>query len=158
MDQHSRQSPGILPMKTHFKIRRSLLDHIRTDLERPHVFAGERVGWITTGVTRVGRGSLILLAIDYHPVADGDYLNDRSVGAMIGSNAIRTALERDIGRAPRSFTSTCTSMSVAPGSAASITGKMPSSSRIFSRWVLTYRMAQSCSVGTVTSGNIWLSR
>lgn len=81
-------------MNIHFKIRRDLLDAIRADLQRPHPFAYERVGWITAGVSRIGAGSLMVLAQAYHPVADGDYVEDRSVGAMMGSAAIRTALER----------------------------------------------------------------
>src|SRR5690606_34848909 len=30
----------------------------------------------------------------YHPVEDADYVDDRSVGAMMGSDAIRKALQR----------------------------------------------------------------
>ena len=81
-------------MNIHFKIRRDLFDALHADLQRPHPFAYERVGWITAGVSRVGTGSLMVLAQAYHPVADCDYVEDRSVGAMMGSAAIRTALER----------------------------------------------------------------
>jgi len=81
-------------MSIHFKIRSTLLDMIRSDLARPHPFAYERVGWVSAGVSRLGTGSLMLLAQDYHPVADDHYAHDRSVGAMMNSAAIRAALER----------------------------------------------------------------
>src|SRR3546814_878217 len=63
-------------------------------LRRRHAFAYERVGWISAGVSRIGDGSLFLLAQDYHPVEDADYIDDPSVGAMMGSKAIRKALQR----------------------------------------------------------------
>lgn len=81
-------------MNVHFKIRADLLAHIRRDLARPHAFAYERVGFISAGISRIGSGSLMLLARAYHPVDDGDYLQDSSVGAMMGSDAIRKALQR----------------------------------------------------------------
>src|SRR3546814_14362543 len=42
----------------------------------------------------MGDGSLLLLAQDYHPVEDADYIDCPSVGAMMGSKAIRKALQR----------------------------------------------------------------
>jgi hypothetical protein len=81
-------------VNVHFKIRGPLLDAIRGDLRRRHAFAYERVGWISAGVSRIGDGSLFLLAQDYHPVEDADYIDDPSVGAMMGSKAIRKALQR----------------------------------------------------------------
>jgi proteasome lid subunit RPN8/RPN11 len=79
-------------MNTRLKIQSDLLDQIREDLERPHAFAAERVGFITAGVTWVGEG-LMLLARSYHPVADEDYVEDPSAGATIGGDAMRKALE-----------------------------------------------------------------
>lgn len=80
-------------MNIHFKIRCDLLDSIHADLARPHAFAHERVGFISAGLTRIGGGSLIVLAQSYAPVADEDYLQDPTVGAMMGSEAIRKALQ-----------------------------------------------------------------
>ncbi|KGB53564.1 hypothetical protein FG95_03261 [Sphingopyxis sp. LC363] len=94
MDFHPCKSSGGLPVNVHFKIRAPLLDAIRGDLRRRHAFAYERVGWISAGVSRIGDGSLFLLAQDYHPVEDADYIDDPSVGAMMGSKAIRKALQR----------------------------------------------------------------
>jgi len=79
-------------MSIQFKITYHLLKTIREDLERRHPFAFERVGFITAGVSAAD-GNLWVLARDYRPVNDGDYLRDKSVGAMIGPEAIRKALQ-----------------------------------------------------------------
>lgn len=79
-------------MKCRIKITDTLLSNIHVDLHRRHPFAHERVGFITAGVARVSEG-LMLFCRTYHPVADGDYEYSRSVGAQIGSNAMRNAIE-----------------------------------------------------------------
>lgn len=80
-------------MKARIKIPNTMLDEIRHDLHRPHAFAFERVGFITAGVTQAGPGQLLLLARAYRPVADEDYVPDRSVGVKIGSDAMRKAAQ-----------------------------------------------------------------
>src|SRR3546814_17546274 len=92
MDFHPCKSSGGLPVNVHFKIRAPLLDAIRGDLRRRHAFAYERVGWISAGVSRIGDGSLFLLAQDYHPVEVADYIDDPRVGAMLGSQEIRKGM------------------------------------------------------------------
>jgi hypothetical protein len=67
-------------------------NQMRTDLLRPHEFAAERVGFISVKAT-LAYESLVLLIQDYQPVADRDYVYDPSVGAMIGSEGLRHALE-----------------------------------------------------------------
>jgi hypothetical protein len=79
-------------MKVRFKITRELLASIRADLARQHVFAFERVGFISAGVATSASG-IVILAREYRPVADDDYLPDPSVGAMMGPEAIRKAME-----------------------------------------------------------------
>ena len=79
-------------MKVCFKITTALLTTIRADLRRPHPFAHERVGFISAGLSAVGDG-LLVLAREYRPVADDEYLNDPTVGAMMGPDAIRNALQ-----------------------------------------------------------------
>lgn len=79
-------------MIVRFKATRGLLQGIREDLERPHAFAYERVGFVAAGVS-LGAGELLVLARNYRPVADEDYLHDPSVGAMMGPEAIRKALQ-----------------------------------------------------------------
>ena len=80
-------------MTVTFKLTRRLWKAILADLRRPHAFARERVGWLRCRVGDAPDGGLILLAHDYHPVADGDYVRDESVGAMMGSTAIRKAMQ-----------------------------------------------------------------
>jgi hypothetical protein len=75
-----------------FKATESLLSAIRSDLRRPHAHAYERVGFIAVRAA-AGAEDLVLYGTDYHPVADEDYLIDDSVGARIGSDAIRKSLE-----------------------------------------------------------------
>lgn len=79
-------------MRVRFKITTSLLSAVRADLGRPHDFADERVGFILAGGARCASG-LLVLAREYRPVADGDYLPDESVGAMMGPEAIRKAMD-----------------------------------------------------------------
>jgi molybdopterin-synthase adenylyltransferase len=75
-----------------FKITTQLLAAIRTDLARPHAFAMERVGFISTGMAASPDG-LVLLAQEYRPVADEDYVPDHTVPVMMGPVAIRKAMQ-----------------------------------------------------------------
>lgn len=79
-------------MTIHFKITRHLLEDIRRDLTRPHPFAYERVGFISAGLSSAD-DNLWVLARAYRPVADDEYLRDPSVGAMMGPEAIRKAIQ-----------------------------------------------------------------
>lgn len=79
-------------MKAVFRIQNSLLKSVHVDLSRSHPFAHERVGFIACRVGDLPDGHL-LLADSYHAVADEDYENDPSVGAMMGAGAIRKALQ-----------------------------------------------------------------
>lgn len=79
-------------MTNHLKITRDLLDRVRSDLARPHPFASERVGFITVRAGTL-KGGRILFAGDYLPVDDEDYLDEPGYGALMGSAAIRKALQ-----------------------------------------------------------------
>lgn len=79
-------------MTVELKITSHLLQMIRRDLVRPHPFAYERVGFISAGLSSTVDGLWILVR-SYRAVADDDYLYDTSVGAMIGPDAIRKALQ-----------------------------------------------------------------
>lgn len=76
-----------------FKIVDRLLEKARRDLTRPHNFAAERVGFLACRAARLPNDGIVLLASDYKPVDDSDYVDDPTVGAMMGPNAIRKALE-----------------------------------------------------------------
>lgn len=75
-----------------FRATQQFMDGVRHDLERKHTFAFERVGFISTRAIQGAEG-LVILADGYHPVADDDYVPDHSVGALLGSEALRKALE-----------------------------------------------------------------
>ena len=79
-------------MKISFKATAGFMTSVRGDLDRPHRFASERVGFISTKAALAGR-KLILIAEKYYPVDDSEYIDDETVGAMISQEAIRKALE-----------------------------------------------------------------
>jgi hypothetical protein len=79
-------------MKTLFRATADFIAQVRRDLERPHAFAHERVGFIAVRAT-AGHEHLVLLAERYYPVEDQDYVLDPTVGALIGQEALRKALE-----------------------------------------------------------------
>lgn len=79
-------------MRIRFKFVRHLFQEVRRDLSRAHEFALERVGFISASAS-ASEGDLWILAREYRPVDDQDYINDLSVGAMIGPEAIRKALQ-----------------------------------------------------------------
>jgi hypothetical protein len=78
-------------MRVIFRTTQAFVGAAHRDLARPHPFAAERVAFITVRAA-LARRSLLLLAEGYHPVADEDYVNDPRVGAMMGQEAIRKAL------------------------------------------------------------------
>lgn len=79
-------------MNVRFKIGAKLLGEVRRDLHRPHPFAHERVGFISAGLATYD-GGVLVLAREYRPVADKDYVEDRAVGAMMAPEAIRKTQE-----------------------------------------------------------------
>lgn len=79
-------------MKVSFKVQGSLVLRMREDLRRPHPHAAERVGFISCRFGTIQQGVLVL-AHEYHPVADEHYEFDPSVGARFSSAAIRSALQ-----------------------------------------------------------------
>ena len=80
-------------MTVRFKITTALLAAVREDIRRPHPFAHERVGFISAGLSSLSDDGLLVLAQEYRPVADDEYLRDPTVGAMMGPDAIRNALQ-----------------------------------------------------------------
>jgi hypothetical protein len=79
-------------MTFRLKITRCLMETIRRDLARRHPFAHERVGFISAGLSSAA-DDLWILVRGYRAVDDDDYLLDHSVGAMMGPEAIRKALQ-----------------------------------------------------------------
>jgi len=80
-------------MKIIFKLTEVLLQRVKEDLRRPHPFAFERVGFISSRSGRIPPNGWVILGYDYHPVDDEDYVPCASVGALIGPGAMRKALQ-----------------------------------------------------------------
>ena len=80
-------------MKVVFKIAENLLSSAMEDLRRPHPFALERVGFLLCRPGALTGGGLVIFAGAFHSVADEDYLDDQSAGAVMGPAAIRKALQ-----------------------------------------------------------------
>ena len=78
------------------RIPNPLYDQIRLDLERPHPFAAERVGFLFVRTGAAETGSLLLLGHAYHALADECYIDDPKAGARIDSGAIREAMQRTL--------------------------------------------------------------
>lgn len=79
-------------MRTLFRCTGDFLNAVEGDLRRPHAHAAERVGFIAVRAAALSDG-LLLLAQSYYPVDDDDYVRDDSVGALIGPEGLRKALE-----------------------------------------------------------------
>jgi hypothetical protein len=73
------------------KVPAGLLAQVRTDLERRHPFAAERIGFLKAGQATLAGGGVLLLAFDYLVVPDEGYISDRRVGARIGDLGFRPA-------------------------------------------------------------------
>ena len=80
-------------MNVVFRISRDLLRIVQRDLARPHLFASERVGFLACRPGALGHDEVLILAEIFHSIADDDYVESKLVGAMMGSAAIRKALQ-----------------------------------------------------------------
>ncbi len=82
-------------MNTIVKIPRSILTRALVDLQRPHAFASERVGFFSTKRT-ITTSCVLIHCVDYNPVDDDHYVRDDSVGVRIGPRAITVAMSRSL--------------------------------------------------------------
>ena len=78
------------------RISSALTAAIRADLRRPHAHAHERVGFVSAASGEAANGERIILLTDYSPVPDEDYVESDGVGACIGRDAIRRAMEQTL--------------------------------------------------------------
>ncbi len=83
-------------MKIEIRIPDAVRAEAMKDLARPHPFAFERVGFLATKTVLLGPEHHLVLVTGYHPVPDEHYIDDDSVGACIGGEAIRAAMQRVI--------------------------------------------------------------
>lgn len=80
-------------MKIEIRLTGILHEEIFRDLERPHPFTAERVGFVFGRVgSLANEGKLVLLNL-YHSIPDDQYLEDETVGARIGSDALTWAMQ-----------------------------------------------------------------
>ena len=80
--------------KIKIKIPRQLYLKMLEDLKREHLYAHERVGFLFTTTKQFSDNRILILAKEYIPVDDGNYIEDNSVGAKINSTAIRNAMQK----------------------------------------------------------------
>jgi hypothetical protein len=80
-------------MNVQVRLTRALYERIHHDLERPHAFAAERVGFVRAKLGNRGGDPLLILLTEYVPVPDDQYVVDPFSGARIDGAAIRGAMQ-----------------------------------------------------------------
>lgn len=80
-------------MTVTLKMTGRLYDEIRRDLERPHPFAAERVGFVFGKMGTGVSGNRLILLTRYHAIPDAQYIDDPTVGARIGPGAMTDAMQ-----------------------------------------------------------------
>jgi hypothetical protein len=80
-------------MMVELRLTGRLYREIVDDLCRPHPFAAERVGFALARTGSLLAGDKLVLLTKYHPIPDSEYLDDRKVGARIGSESITWAMQ-----------------------------------------------------------------
>ncbi len=81
---------------TVIRIPAELYKKMIEDLNRPHPFAAERVGFLAASFLQSDSNSTIITITGYHTVPDEDYIDDKEVGASINTNAIRREMQEVI--------------------------------------------------------------
>ena len=80
--------------KVRIKIPKQIHLCMLQDLKRTHSFAYERVGFLYTKSKLLSDNTVLVIATNYAPVDDEDYIEDKSVGAKINSEAIRKSMQK----------------------------------------------------------------
>jgi hypothetical protein len=71
----------------------TLYNEIMADLQRPHPYAYERIGFVMGRMGTSGGQVRAILLTRYLPVPDELYLDDPSVGARLGPEAMTAAMQ-----------------------------------------------------------------
>jgi len=79
-------------MSIQFKLSGATFREIIIDLQRPHRFAAERVGFVSARLGSLTGNGKLILATRFHPIPDDNYIDDPDVGARINSEAIIGAM------------------------------------------------------------------
>ncbi len=80
-------------MNTLIKLTGTLHKEMLDDLRRRHPFAAERVGFATGRLGTLRDSGRLVLLTRYHSIPDDQYIDDPTVGARIGSDAITNAMQ-----------------------------------------------------------------
>jgi hypothetical protein len=80
-------------MKVEIKLNGALYARIIHDLTRPHPFAAERVGFVFCRLGLLADQGHLILLTRYHAIPDDQYIDDPTVGARIGSEAMTWAMQ-----------------------------------------------------------------
>lgn len=80
-------------MKVQIKLNGSLHAGIIRDLTRPHPFASERVGFVFGRLGSLSGQDRLILLTRYHSIPDNQYVEDHTVCARIGSEALTWAMQ-----------------------------------------------------------------
>jgi hypothetical protein len=79
-------------MRVHIKLTGRLYNEIIQDLVKPHPFAAERVGFVLGRMVSLENEGKQILLIGYYSIPDEHYIDDPTVGARIGSQAMAWAM------------------------------------------------------------------
>jgi hypothetical protein len=79
-------------MNVRLRITRQFFARMSADLQRPHDFAYERVGFMFCKQSKIPSG-ILLLPYKYEPIRDNQYIADETVGARFDSSSIREAMQ-----------------------------------------------------------------
>jgi hypothetical protein len=80
-------------VRAKFRITGNLLKRVQNDLALQHPFAHERIGFLKARPSWALDGTLLMLGADYLTFDNQDYINNPKFGALIGSKAVRCALQ-----------------------------------------------------------------
>jgi hypothetical protein len=90
-------------MKVEIRIPGALYQEAVEDLRRPHPHAYERVGFFSSAVKLLNPQHCLVLLRHYHSVPDEHYLEDPTIGALIGVEAITEAMQRTLNEVSGQF-------------------------------------------------------
>lgn len=80
-------------MTPEIRMSRYLYDEVRTDLERPHPFAAERLGFLFGKLGNRGTSNPLVLLHRYGGLRDDQYVDDPRSGGRMDSSGIREAMQ-----------------------------------------------------------------
>ena len=82
-------------MNIHFKLTSKQLHKTLSDLQRPHPYAAERLGFFGCCVSQSTDGLLVLVN-SYLVVPDAQYVEDDSAGCFFDAQAMRSAMQHSL--------------------------------------------------------------